>query len=232
MQNKPKGLFYTTTNGLPGQEYFAAGKKLCYTVNMGGDLLKQTEKNRRSREYIIERACEEFSAHGYSGGSLNRICAGGGISKGLLYHYYAGRNELYLACVERMFREMTDFLRERLDLESVTVGEYFSLQMEFFRLHPQYRGLFCDVLVYPQAVLAEQTEQMRQEFDSLNNAALSSVLSRERLAPGLTLDTALVQFRAFVNSLGIYMREDSAQDTEAEAEALLHTMLYGILARD
>ena len=73
---------------------------------------------------------------------------------------------------------------------------------------------------------------MRQEFDSLNNAALSSVLSRERLAPGLTLDTALVQFRAFVNFLGIYMREDSAQDAEAEAEALLHTMLYGILARD
>lgn len=105
MQNKPKGLFYTTTNGLPGQEYFAAGKKLCYTVNMGGDLLKQTEKNRRSREYIIERACEEFSAHGYSGGSLNRICAGGGISKGLLYHYYAAGTSstwpVWSACSER-----------------------------------------------------------------------------------------------------------------------------------
>ena len=47
----------------------------------------------------------------------------------------------------------------------------------------------------------------------------------------MTLDGAIRQFRAFVNFLGVYIREDSAEDAERKAEELLHTMLYGLIAR-
>ena len=54
---------------------------------------------------------------------------------------------------------------------------------------------------------------------------------KEQLAEQLSLDEALLQFRAFVNFLGVYIREDAAADAEQKAGELLHTMLYGFIAR-
>lgn len=193
--------------------------------------MKQAEKNRRSRELILLHAFAEFAQHGYAGSSLNQICARGNISKGLLYHYYADKDTLYLACVERLFHEMTCFLREKLDVSHVTVKQYFSVRMQFFQKNHAHRQLFYDVLMYPQSHLAPRINQCRAEFDGFNNAVLQSVLEKEQLAEQLSLDEALLQFRAFVNFLGVYIREDAAADAEQKAGELLHTMLYGFIAR-
>ena len=193
--------------------------------------MKQTEKNQRSRDCILRHALAEFAANGYAGASLNRICAQGGISKGLLYHYYAGKDALYLACVEQMFREMAKCLRERMDPSEITIDGYFAVRMDFFRQHPLYRRLFCDVLMYPQTHLAQPIAACRADFDQYNNQALEALLQRETLAEGVSMAMALEQFRAFVNFFGIYLREGPAGDVEEKAAQLLHTMLYGLIAR-
>lgn len=46
---------------------------------------------------------------------MNTICTAGSISKGLLYHDYADKDALYLACVQRCFRELTAALNILLD---------------------------------------------------------------------------------------------------------------------
>lgn len=193
--------------------------------------MKQTEKSRRSRECILAHAFAEFAANGYLGSSLNQICARGNISKGLLYHYYADKDALYLACVEKLFRDMTGFLQERLSSSGVTVEQYFSQRMRFFQQNPEHQRLFYDILMYPQSHLAQDIAQCRADFDAFNDEAVRTVLSGERLAEGLSMDEALRQFRAFVNLLGVCVRADSAADAEQEARALLHTMLYGMIAR-
>lgn len=193
--------------------------------------MKQSEKNQRSRELILIHAFAEFAEHGYSGSSLNQICARGNISKGLLYHYYANKDALYLSCVARLFNEMTGFLKERIDIADVTVRQYFAVRMQFFQQYPAHRQLFYDVLMYPQSHLMQEIGQCRAEFDAFNNKALRIVLQKERLSERISLDEALLQFRAFVNFLGVYIREDSAADAEQKAGELLHTMLYGLVAR-
>lgn len=193
--------------------------------------MKQSEKNQRSRELILMHAFSEFAEHGYSGSSLNQICARGDISKGLLYHYYANKDALYLSCVARLFHEMTDFLKKRIDIADVTIMQYFAGRMHFFQQYPVHRQLFYDVLMYPPSHLRQEIEQCRADFDAFNNKALRAVLQREKLDERISLEEALVQFRAFVNFLGVYIREDSASDAEQKAGELLHTMLYGLIAR-
>lgn len=193
--------------------------------------MKQEEKNRRSRELILTYAFEEFAAHGYSGAGLNQICTRGHISKGLLYHYYAGKDALYMACVERLFTEMTAALRELIDPEHVTVEGYFEARMRFFRDHPQHRQLFYDVLMYPQSHLAEQIHKCREGFDRFNDNALRALLSREKLADGVMIEEAIGQFRSFVNFLGVYVRDSSNADAEQKTSALLRTLLYGLISR-
>lgn len=194
-------------------------------------LMKQAEKNRKSRDLILKHAFAEFAGNGYAGSSLNLICARGEISKGLLYHYYPNKDALYLACVKKLFDEMTAFLSGRIELPGVTVAQYFSVRMQFFQQHPAHRQLFYDVLMYPPAHLADRINTCRAAFDDLNNAALRSVLTKEHLSDRIPMEEAIRQFRAFVNFLGVYIREDTAADAESTAQKLLDTLLYGLIAR-
>ena len=53
---------------------------------------------------------QEFSAKGYTGASLNTACAENNISKGIIYHHFKDKNELYLLCVEKCFNSLTAHL--------------------------------------------------------------------------------------------------------------------------
>ena len=87
--------------------------------------MNQKERNELSRARILVHASAEFAEHGYHGASVNRICEKGKISKGLMYHYYKDRDDLYLACVKQCFSEITKFILKELDKDSITVDEYF-----------------------------------------------------------------------------------------------------------
>jgi AcrR family transcriptional regulator len=44
---------------------------------------------------ILRAALGEFAAHGFNGASLNRIIDAAGISKGSMYYYFDGKEDLY-----------------------------------------------------------------------------------------------------------------------------------------
>ena len=157
--------------------------------------MKQSEKNQKSRALILTHAFTEFASHGYEGSSLNQICARGNLSKGLLYHYYKNKDALYLSCVHVLFDDMTRYLRSEINLSTVTVEQYFTVRMRFFRQYPLHRKLFSDLLLYPQNRLQQDIGQCRAEFDAFNNAALQSVLQKEPLRSQLSMEEALLQFR-------------------------------------
>ena len=69
--------------------------------------MKREEKNQQTRRRIMDSALAEFAANGYGGSSVNTICAAQGISKGIVYHYFESKDELYLACVEECFQCLT-----------------------------------------------------------------------------------------------------------------------------
>lgn len=68
----------------------------------------QTEQMRRR---ILDSALEVFGAEGYDGASMNAICTRAGISKGIIYHYFAGKEDLYLSCCRESTQKMADYLR-------------------------------------------------------------------------------------------------------------------------
>ena len=115
--------------------------------------MKQEEKNRKSREHILACAFAEFAAQGYAGASVNAICVRGSISKGLLYHYYADRDALYLACVERCFDDLTAALSAVLNAQTVTPEQYFDARLRYFSEHPQHQRLYCQVHGLPPTSL-------------------------------------------------------------------------------
>ena len=98
--------------------------------------MNQKEKNELSRARILAHASEEFAQYGYYRASVNRICETGKVSKGLMYHYYKDRDDLYLACVRKCYSELTKQTLKNQDNDSVTVDEVFDHRAAFFEEHP------------------------------------------------------------------------------------------------
>lgn len=47
------------------------------------------------QQAILSAALEEFAAHGFHDGSLNRVIESAGISKGSMYYYFDSKEDLY-----------------------------------------------------------------------------------------------------------------------------------------
>jgi TetR/AcrR family transcriptional regulator, transcriptional repressor for nem operon len=55
-----------------------------------------------TRRKILRAAFEEFYKNGFQGGSLNHIVVTAGITKGALFHHFAGKHELGYAVVDEI----------------------------------------------------------------------------------------------------------------------------------
>ena len=59
--------------------------------------MKQKERQERSRQEILLAAMAEFGTHNYEDVTMEGICTAHGISKGMMYHYYANKDAVFLA---------------------------------------------------------------------------------------------------------------------------------------
>lgn len=73
--------------------------------------MKKQEKTQKTKERILAAALAEFGSKSYDAASVNSICEAGQIPKGLLYHNFAGKDELYLQCVKMCYDEMTSIMK-------------------------------------------------------------------------------------------------------------------------
>jgi len=199
--------------------------------------MKREEKNRKSREHILACAFAEFAGQGYLRASVNTVCSSGQISKGQLYYHFNDKDELYLACVERCFQELTEHLSVHLNVETITPDRYFDVRLEYFEKHLLHQKLFCDCVIDPPQHLQEALSARRAAFDTLNETMLTAILKKETLAEGFTLQDALRQLRIFEDLICLYLkngRQDARQAKEHNelCRQTLHTMLYGLLARE
>jgi len=64
---------------------------------------------------IVSAATAEFAEHGYRGASTNRIVAEVGISKGSLFYYFDGKDDLYLHVYEQWAKAFAAELERHRD---------------------------------------------------------------------------------------------------------------------
>lgn len=74
---------------------------------------KRAAQGRATRGQLIEVATNLFAEHGYEGTSIEAVLAAAGVSRGALYHHFAGK--------EALFRAVLDALNERITVELTEV---------------------------------------------------------------------------------------------------------------
>ena len=206
--------------------------------------MKREEKNALARQRILDAAMREFSAKGYEGASLNTVCAENDISKGIIYHHFKDKNELYLLCVTECFDALTAYLdKERASFRSQEEGlqDYFNTRLRFFTEHPMYLGIFADAAFQPPAELAAEITERRKAFDALSIFVLTDFLESKPLRSGLSVQMIVEELRSYMDFFNLRFKAAFGQDRcpeeilkehEERCRRQIDILLHGVLGEE
>lgn len=202
--------------------------------------MKQEEKTKRTYERILNAALAEFGTKSYENASLNTICSANQISKGLIYHNFKNKDELYLQCVRVCFDDMTAYLKNA-DYQSGDTKEnlqrLLSLRQKFFQENPYYSNLFFETILQPPRHLLEEIKVIRRDFDEFHAVRYRELIGQLELREGITDDEAMEYFFLFQEMFNGYFQRMAyggsdlnalAKKHESRLPDLLNIMLYGI----
>jgi AcrR family transcriptional regulator len=98
----------------------------------------------RTREEILRGAMAEFAGHGFGGARMEAIAERSGVDKKLIYYYFAGKDELFLAVLEQTYADIRSAERE-LQLESSdpleAIRALVAFTWQYYLDHPEFLAL-------------------------------------------------------------------------------------------
>lgn len=202
--------------------------------------MKREEKNQQTRRRILESALAEFSEQGYGASSVNTISNGEGLSKGIIYHYFPTKDDLYLACVEECFQMLTGHLQSHTNMEGQTAEErleqYFRVRLDFFEQNPQYQRIFCDAVIMPPAHLEAYIQEKKAPLDRFNIDSLNRMLEPVSLRSDLSREDVVDTFRQYQDYINARYQMTGSEkidirDHEESCRRALRILLYGVVER-
>lgn len=203
--------------------------------------MNRDEKNHVTRQKIMDSAMVEFSEKSYGEASLNTICAGGAVSKGIIYHYFKDKDNLYLACVKACFGALTDYLREVVDVRDVPIAvgleRYFDARIAFFAKHPYNLGVFCSARMNPPTHLSAAIDEITADFDAQASGILRTLLKTVQLRSDVTIQEVIEVFREYQDFVNTRFQNKAAgqitlQEHERRCRRSLQILLYGVIERE
>lgn len=200
--------------------------------------MKRDEKNQQSKLKIINAALEEFGENDYFTASTNNICKNNGISKGLLFHYFGSKDEIFMVCVRTCFDELSLHIEEHIPIEVGTIEEmlgiYMECRMEFFEKYPYYKKIFHTAVFNTPDHLAEEIEQARKKLHEVNELFLIKLLESFKLKENVKkseIISVIIEFGNFLLSKHRLKDNDEEFMKEPIEEfiQMMKMLFYGII---
>lgn len=207
----------------------------------GCSKMTQKERQERSKKEILQAAMEEFGSHNYADVTMEQICVNHGISKGMMYHYYANKDELFLLCVKEMFRQLEEQVAHdmaKLAQQPVMerVRNFLLIREYFFQLHPHLKLIFENALFRTPKHLADDIQQLRRPLAERNRQFFEQVILQLPLREGISAQEAMHYFEGmeyiFWELIIQYQPKEELLDLHAfsvTAGRLLDMILFGIV---
>lgn len=192
-------------------------------------------KGAKRQDELFKAALREFSEHDYESSSLNRILADAGVSKGVFYHFFANKEDLYLRLAGHYLELRKAFLLARYMPEDLTGGFFNFLRksiaysIEFSREDPAIRG-FADRLIKERGSAVYRKLMSRYTIEG--DAAINALVRRAMESGDLRDDLSPAFVARLVSHLLSNMNEildaQGSDDYEAKIEEALSFIEDGL----
>ena len=201
--------------------------------------MKKDLKTEIMKERILKASADEFAAYGFDGTTINQICQKHDISKGLIYHNFENKEELYLRCVEKAVSEFVSFMSQQ------EYGTDFKLCMEerykFFEAHPNDSRLIFAVVMTDNNEFSEKIKSIKSRFDEFNRSVYLAAVKNIKLRKGVSESDALDYYSLLQDMLNGYVSIGNASKSsftmellnhEKALERILDFILYGLAEQE
>ncbi|MBN2879444.1 MAG: TetR/AcrR family transcriptional regulator [Clostridia bacterium] len=105
----------------------------------------------QKRDKIINAAIDEFAANGYEKASTNEIVKNAGISRGLLYHYFKDKEELYDVLTKYAIETFVDKINSSIDWDEPDIFERLKqitfVKIEVSRVYPKLFNFVVNIFL-------------------------------------------------------------------------------------
>jgi AcrR family transcriptional regulator len=107
-------------------------------VALPGERVRDAE---RTRADILAVATREFADRGYAGARINEIADKTSTTKRMIYYYFGGKEQLYIAVLEQAYSRIRG-LEQQLDVEHLdpveAIRELAGLTFDHHESHPEF----------------------------------------------------------------------------------------------
>ena len=183
---------------------------------------RRAAQGRATREQLIEVATGLFAERGYEETSIEAVLAAAGVSRGALYHHFAGKDALFEAVLEAVENGVNARLRAEITGAPDAVSAVESAALAWIEMagDPVIQRI---ILIDAPSVLGlERWRAMNEEYSlGATRLLLRAVASEGRLSPDLVAPFALMLLGALDE---LAMAIARADDREAALAAGRHAV--------
>lgn len=131
--------------------------------------------NPEKQQRIINAACKEFAQKGYDNASTNEMVKEAGISKGLLFHYFNSKKELYLYLYDHLQEMFMEKIYAKIDWNErdifAKLRQMTLLKFELFIEYPE-------LINYMKSANFEDSNEVKHEVAQRHNKLVVTAYQR------------------------------------------------------
>ena len=153
--------------------------------------MQETEKH----TLILNAAASLFAKYGYKKTTVDEIVAMSGISKGLFYHYYPNKKQLYLYIYDLYTNALSQSVKKEADTSSTDFFERFKqvshLRIAFIRQYPDLWNFLYSAYYEEDPQVADDIKEKNRQLIEESYSGTASNIDWSKLREGISPDTAL-----------------------------------------
>jgi TetR/AcrR family transcriptional regulator len=202
------------------------------------------------KDLIIKVAIEEFVKNGYEKASTDVITRRAGISKGILFHYFKSKKNLYLYLVNYVKDHLTEISMEAL--REIQCDDFFErikeivlLKQKITARYLQETQFITDAFTNPPVAVKEEMEEIiKKHYETyqgdflLEHVYIKDLIQTEKLREDISVDTVIRMTMLIAEQLSnkyMALYKNKQMDVMSGVESLikelneyLKIMKYGI----
>lgn len=134
---------------------------------------KQSDLDKRDR--IVNAALKEFSENSFEKASTNNIVKSANVSKGLLYHYFKSKDELYTYLKDFVFITILDAIKKNIDWEK---SDFFERLLEVTMIKINITKVYPQIYDFSMRLIRDTSiQEMRKLAEEYSLDLLQKVYS-------------------------------------------------------
>ena len=194
------------------------------------------------KEKILTASIEEFSEYGFEKASTDRISQRAEVSKGLIFHYFGSKENLFMTavnkCIDDVLEEFNDMVLPEADFISILL-KMMEVKCNFFLSHPMHYKMIISSFYNSPVKLKGKLEQRYSEIKQIGFNIMLDIIKGLPLKKDVVTDDIVSIISGITNIveskyMSMFVQEDAGFEkyydvVKNEYIRLMNIVMYGML---